>query len=103
MTLLDQSSDKSYQAFFELIRAGLWEKEAQLLHFGEINFKSVFDLAERQSVVGLVAAGIEHVKDVKIPQHEILAYVGAALQIEQRNKSMNLFINQINDIFGNNT
>lgn len=100
MALLDQSIEKSYRVFFELIKAGLWENEACLLHFGEIDYQYVFDLAKKQSVIGLVAAGMEHVMDVKIPQHVKMPYVGATLQIEQRNKSMNLFINQINELFG---
>ena len=45
-------------AFFALLRAGLWEKEVQLLPYGEIDYSEVMRLAEEQSVVGLIAAGI---------------------------------------------
>ena len=56
------------QAFLALVRAGLWEKEARLSQYGDIDFNEILRLAEEQSVVGLVAAGIEHVVDLKIPK-----------------------------------
>jgi len=88
-------------AFLALVRAGLWEKDVWLSQFGQIDFNEVYRLAEEQSVVGLVAAGIEHVKDVKVPQQIALTFVGGTLQIEQRNLSMNEFaiwlINRLND------
>ena len=52
---------KVEQAFFALLRASLWEKEVRLAPYGEIDFSAVLDLAEEQSVVGLLAAGIEHI------------------------------------------
>lgn len=39
-------------AFFALVRAGLWEREVQLLPYGEIDFSAVQSVAEEQSVVG---------------------------------------------------
>lgn len=79
-------------AFFELVRAGLWEKEAYLSRFGNIDYSELLRLAEQQSVVGLVAAGLEHVTDVKVPKEVALQFVGQALQLEQQNKAMNSFI-----------
>lgn len=84
--------NKNQQAFFELVRAGLWEKEARLLPYGEVDYEEVMRLAEEQSVVGLVAAGLEHVTDVKIPKENVLQFVGQALQLEQCNSAMNHFI-----------
>ena len=84
--------NNSLQAFLSLVRAGLWEQEVKLSQFNQIDFNQVYRLAEEQSVVGIVAAGIEHVIDVKVPQKTALTFVGAALQIEQRNLSMNDFI-----------
>ncbi len=37
-------------------------------------------------------AGLEHVIDTKAPQEISLSLVGEALQLEQRNKSMNKFV-----------
>lgn len=85
------------QAFLELVRAGLWEKEACLLQYGNIDFQEIYRLAQEQSVVGLVAAGFEHVKDVKIPQEYALSVAGETLQLEQRNIAMNKFIGVLVD------
>lgn len=84
--------DKNQQAFFALLRAGLWEKEAQLAPYGEIDFSAVLDLAEEQSVVGLLAAGIEHVVDKKPQKRDVLQFIGRMVQLEQRNQAMNYFI-----------
>lgn len=81
--------------FFELVKAGLWEKEVWLSQFDNIDYEEVYRLAVEQSVVGLVAAGIEHVTDVKIPQNVALSFVGDTLQLEQQNKAMNGFVAQL--------
>ena len=78
--------------FFNLLRAGLWEQDVQLASYEKIDFNEVYRLAEEQSVVGLVSAGIEHIVDVKVPQEVALTFVGSALQLEQRNKAMNQFV-----------
>lgn len=84
--------DKNQQAFFALLRAGLWEKELRLAPYGEIDFSAVLDLAEEQSVVGLLAAGIEHVVDGKPQKKDVLQFIGRTVQLEQRNQAMNYFI-----------
>lgn len=84
--------DKNQQAFFELLRAGLWEKDARLSPYKDIDYSAIMKLAEEQSVVGLITAGLEKVSDVKIPKEVILRFVGSTLQIEQQNKAMNAFI-----------
>ena len=78
--------------FFALVRAGLWEKEVRLLPYGDIDYAEVMRLAQEQAVVGLVAAGLEHVTDVKVPQVWALQFAGQTIQLEQRNKAMNQFI-----------
>lgn len=90
-----KSLNNNQQAFFELLRAGLWNKEARLSKFGAINLKEICRIAEEQSVVGLVAAGLEHVTDVKLPKEEVLLLVGQTLQLEQRNKAMNAFVAEL--------
>lgn len=84
--------DNNQQAFFALVRAGLWETEVQLAPFEKIDYQEVYSLAEEQSVIGLVTTGIEHVKDVKIPQELVLQFIGISLQLEQQNKALNDFI-----------
>lgn len=87
--------NNSTEVFFELLRAGLWEREVQLSKYKDIAFEAIYTLAEEQSVVGLITAGLEHVKDVKIPQKWTLQFIGNTLQIEQRNKAMNQFIEEL--------
>ncbi len=90
-----KSLNNNQQAFFELLRAGLWNEEARLSKFGAINLKEICRIAEEQSVVGLLAAGLEHVTDVKLPKEEVLLVVGQTLQLEQRNKAMNAFVAEL--------
>lgn len=82
----------SVTAFFSLLRAGLWEKDVRLSQFEGIDFNEVYRLAEEQSVIGLIAAGLEYVVDVKVPQIEFLTFIGRSVQLEQQNSAMNDFI-----------
>lgn len=82
----------SQEAFFALVRAGLWEKDVRLSEFKELDFSEICRLAEEQTVVGLVAAGLEHLNDTTVPQDVLLAFVGQTIQLEQRNIAMNVFI-----------
>ena len=86
---------KNKEAFFALLQAGLWEKEVRLATFGEVDYSEIFKLSEEQSVVGLITAGLEQVVDVKVPQEWTLQFIGRALQIEQRNKAMNEFVEKV--------
>ena len=83
------------KAFLALMRAGLWEQDVRLSEFDTISFNEIYRLAEEQSVVGLVAAGIEKIVDYKVPKDVALTFVGAALQLEQRNEEMNVFISKL--------
>lgn len=83
------------KAFFELVRAGLWEKEVRLASYEKIDYQEIYKLAEEQSVFGLVASGFEYVVDIEAPKEDVLQFVGQALQIEQRNQAMNYFIGLI--------
>ncbi len=85
--------DNNLQVFYALIRAGLWEKDVQLSPFGKVDYSEALRLAEEQSVVGLVAAGIDHVTDVKVPQEDVLQFVGITLQLELQNLAMSSYIN----------
>ena len=87
--------DNNQKAFFALVRAGLWEHDAQLTTYGKFDLKEIYSLAKGQAVLGLVAAGLEHVTDFKLPTEVVLTFVGETLQLEQRNKSMNNFIGVI--------
>ena len=86
--------NNTQKAFLELVKAGLWETDVQLTKFEKIDFTEILQLAT-QRVVGLVAAGVERVNDVRIPQTDLLQFVGQTLQIEQRNKAMNQFVAEL--------
>ena len=55
------------QAFLALVRAGLWAdlpvhgEGSMVLGPSNVDWKEVYRLAEEQAVVGLVAAGLDHV------------------------------------------
>ena len=84
-------------AFFALVKAGLWEQDVRLSLIDRIDFKEVYKLAEEQSVVGLVAAGLEHIVDVKPSKPDVIQFIGHAMKLEQQNQAMNLFIGVIVD------
>ena len=75
-----------------MLDAGLWEKDVRLSIYEGLDFGHLQQLAEEQAVVGLLAAGLEHVTDVKLPKEEVLQFVGQTLQLEQQNEAMNRFI-----------
>ena len=87
--------NNSIDAFGALLCAGLWEKDVYLSPFGDIDFNQIILLSQEQAVVGLVAAGLEYVRDIKPPQELVLQLVGLTLQIEQRNMAMNSFIGEV--------
>ena len=80
------------QVFFALLKAGLWEKEVRLSQYNGIDYDAITQLAEEQSVNGLITAGLEHVVDIKVPQEVLLQFIGSSLQIEQQNQAMNEFV-----------
>ena len=89
--------DNSILAFFELVRAGLWDKQAQLSQFNDVDYTKILRIAEEQSVVGLVTAGLDKVADVKVSQEDVLQFIGNSLQIEQQNLAMNQFVANLID------
>lgn len=97
--------DKNIEAFFALVRTGLWANDNQNhnLDFDGVDWGEVYRLAEEQSVLGLVADGIDIIKNFNvndnlyIPQEWALQFVGSALQLEQQNKTMNAFIAKLVD------
>lgn len=95
MALNKHKLNVNKDAFYELLRAGLWESEAQLTSYDGIDYAAVMEMAEEQSVVGLVTAGLDKVCDVKVPQEWTLQFIGSTLQIELRNNDMNVFIERL--------
>lgn len=84
--------DRNTRVFLALVKAGLWERDVELQDCGDIDFAEVLRLGEEQAVLGLVAAGLDHVKGQKPPKEEVLKVIGKMVQLEQRNSAMNRFI-----------
>ena len=89
------------KAFLELVNAGLWEDlefKVDSLKFKDLegaDWDAVLLLAREQSVVGLMAAGLGHVTDVKIPHGLALKMVSKTLGLEQHNRAKNVFVNEL--------
>ena len=94
----EKSFDKLTKTFLALVKAGLWEKESLLSQNGDIDFQKVYRLAEEQSVIGVVASGLEYVTDVKLPKEKVLQFVGHTLMLEQQNRAMNDYLAKLIEI-----
>jgi len=88
------TSNKTEQQFFKLLRAGLWETDVRLGALCDDDFAKIKRLANEQSVAGIIAAGIEHVADVELPEEESVKLVGQAWHLELQNAEMNDFISK---------
>lgn len=87
--------DNTIEAFFALLRAGLWSDGNQEIRIdGTTDWNEVYELAQEQSVLGLVLAGLEH-SDIKPPKESLLQWIGEVQLIEQRNKAMNVYISKL--------
>lgn len=91
---MPEKQSRKYQLLLELIKAGLWV-DANLNHCvnpdDKLDWGGVYQLAEEQSVFGVVLAGIEH-SNVKPPQELLLQWIGQVQMLEQQNKAMNKFV-----------
>lgn len=83
--------DKTTEAFFALLRSGLWEKEVSLQPYEPVDFDAIYKLAEDQTVIGLLAAALEHV-DKKVEKQKARPFLFWVIAQEQRNTSMNEFV-----------
>lgn len=100
--------DNTGSVFFELLKAGLWGEAGANLNlnandnlFEGVDWEKIHQLAQEQSVQGLVLAGLEQYKnlnvnlDVNIPKVLLLQWIGEVQLIEQRNKAMNVYIAEL--------
>ena len=93
--------NRNQQAFFELLKIGLWENGIDnVIHNlnGEIDWNDLYQLAQEQSVQGIVLQGLEcslekgAVSKDFISQKLLLQWIGDVQMIEQQNLAMNKFI-----------
>lgn len=101
---LNVNLDKNTQAFFALLRAGLWENCDDFQE--AVVWDEVYRLAEEQSVIGVVLAGIERLKNanynLNLNQEQLLQWIGEVQIIEQQNKAMNEFVASLIENFRKN-
>ena len=87
--------NNSQDIFFALVRVGLWNDGTLDLEIdGDTDWSEVYRLAQEQSVLGLVLAGLES-SDAKPPQELLLQWIGQVQILEQRNLAMNKFIAEL--------
>ena len=107
--------DNSLEAFFVLVRAGIFpvHGEGVMVHgqdkrqsraieslFRDVDWNEVYQLAQEQSVQGIVLQGIETVQgswlkvhgSPLVPKVLLLQWIGEVQVIEQQNKEMNAFV-----------
>lgn len=98
---VDWAMGNTEKAFLELVRAGLWEdlkfkdESLKFKDFGSADWDALLLLAREQSVVGLLAAGLEQLKDVQVPHGWAFQVVRKALSLEQKNRNKNVFVNEL--------
>ncbi len=106
---MSHKQEDTVNAFLTLLQTGLWEKANtyhnnlyEQIDYGRVNpndnvdWDEVYMVAEEQSVIGLVLAGIEK-SNVKPPQELLLQWIGEVQMLEQQNKAMNDFVAQMNE------
>lgn len=95
--------DNNYKVFFELLKAGLFpvhgEGKSDIQIDSTTNWNVVYQLAQEQSLQGIVLQGIEELIakgiEVNISKVLLLQWIGEVQIIEQQNKTLNAFINTL--------
>lgn len=99
-------SEKVYEAFYILLRAGLWEKEPDgfsVFPLSQDEWKTVYDMARSQTVMALVYQGVSMLPEKFLPPLRILLkWVTAVDWTERRNREMNRTLNGICKLFCEN-
>lgn len=93
------------KVFFELLRAGLWGDQGSVQEFkssrvqDSVDWGRVYQIAQEQSVQGLVLSGLEELRakdiELSVPKILLLQLIGEVQMIEQRNKDMNAFVAEL--------
>ncbi|MBO4417341.1 MAG: nucleotidyltransferase family protein [Bacteroidales bacterium] len=85
-------SANNIESFFSIVRSGLWERSESLPSDTQLDINSLYELAEEQSVIGLVAAGLQHVDKELLAGQQTSFFLEKVMSLEHRNRLMNRFI-----------
>lgn len=86
------NTDNNTDTFFALVRSGLWERSNKIPANEPIDIEALYKLAEEQSVIGLVAAGLQHVDEELLAGKKVSIFMEKVMALEHRNRLMNRFI-----------
>lgn len=99
--------DKSHKIFFELLKAGLWGGLRPVQEFKSlkvqdfVDWEKVYQLAQEQSLQGIVLQGVEELRakniELNVLKVLLLQWIGEVQVIEQRNKEMNVFLASLSE------
>lgn len=95
--------DNTIELFFALVRAGLFpvhgEGNSDIRIDGTTDWNYIYQLAQEQSVQGIVLCGLEELRskgiELSVPKVLLLQWIGEVQMIEQRNKAMNVYIAEL--------
>ena len=98
---------RTEQQFFALLQGGLWGmKPDASLFAGEVDWSAIYELAKKQTVLGLVGDGLAlQVGNPDIPEQEKVPvqwrkkFLVQVVKAERRNDTLNDFIARYNAIF----
>lgn len=96
--------DLSTQQFFALLRAGLWNTpvDMDLFRSKPVDWQFIYDTAKRQTVLGIVADGMEKLPKEMRPGKELLQeWIVQVIRIECRNRDMNTLLPRLFKLFKN--
>lgn len=94
------------EILFILVRAGLWEKVPENLSLfprSSESWERIFNLAQRQTVTGLVYQGLCQLPDELLPpEQQLLHWVATIDRIERANLRMNRVLTELYGLFHTN-
>lgn len=94
------------EAFMELVRSGLWEREISnqsLFPLNHEEWKAVMEMSVMQTVTGITYKGICYLPDTCMPPDSILMqWVVAVEKIERHNRLMSRSIRTLMEVFNKN-
>lgn len=98
------SEERDSKILFSLLRAGLWERDADfsgLFPVSDEIWRSVFVQARRQTVAGIVYRGLEYLPDRFFPPEDtMIRWTAEVDKIERDSRKMDQTIHDIFTFFG---